>query len=196
MSPPSLVTGWAEPMLVDGAMAATLAATVMKTPADPARAPDGETYTTTGMGEASILVMMRRMAVSRPPGVFISMMRAAAPSLTEASMTRVMYCAIIVSTVPSREATLTWRPSSARTVGMTTASSAASTSRTRAKRQKCLILPPLPLLRNGGVSCFTLQPHYSRMAGGLSNQAMAAFVLTITRFVATVVIELMFYTEQ
>ena len=42
--PPSpTTTGWAAPMLVDGAMAATCAASVMKTPAEPAREPAGAT---------------------------------------------------------------------------------------------------------------------------------------------------------
>jgi hypothetical protein len=43
MVPPPAGTGCAAPMLVAGAMAATWAAMVMKTPADPARAPVGDT---------------------------------------------------------------------------------------------------------------------------------------------------------
>jgi hypothetical protein len=44
LSPPPLAkTGVAAPMLVAGAIAATWAATVMKTPADAARAPVGAT---------------------------------------------------------------------------------------------------------------------------------------------------------
>jgi hypothetical protein len=39
-------------MLVLGAIAATSAAMVMKTPALPALAPEGATYTTTGTGDA------------------------------------------------------------------------------------------------------------------------------------------------
>ena len=39
-------------MLVLGAITATSAAIVMKTPALPALAPDGATYTTTGKGDA------------------------------------------------------------------------------------------------------------------------------------------------
>ena len=42
-------TGCAAPMLVPGAMAATSAATVMRNPADAARAPDGPTNTATGV---------------------------------------------------------------------------------------------------------------------------------------------------
>ena len=41
MSPPLLVIGEAEPMFVSGAIAATSAAWVMNTPAEPARAPFG-----------------------------------------------------------------------------------------------------------------------------------------------------------
>ena len=41
--PPPTATGWAAPMLVAGAMAATCAAMVMNTPADAARAPVGDT---------------------------------------------------------------------------------------------------------------------------------------------------------
>jgi hypothetical protein len=43
MLPPPTATGWAAPMLVAGAMAATCAAIVTKTPADAARAPVGAT---------------------------------------------------------------------------------------------------------------------------------------------------------
>ncbi len=49
-------TGWAEPMLVLGAIAATCAAMVMKRPADAARAPRGLTKTTTGRGELRIIL--------------------------------------------------------------------------------------------------------------------------------------------
>ena len=47
-SPAGADTGWAAPMWVPGAMAATSAASVMRNPADAARAPDGATNTTTG----------------------------------------------------------------------------------------------------------------------------------------------------
>ena len=43
MLPPPTATGCAAPMLVAGAMAATCAAIVMKTPAEAARAPVGAT---------------------------------------------------------------------------------------------------------------------------------------------------------
>ena len=45
-------TGWAAPMLVLGAIAATSAAIVMKQPALAAHAPAGDTYTTTGTFDA------------------------------------------------------------------------------------------------------------------------------------------------
>ena len=43
MSPPELSTGWAAPMFVAGAIAATVPAIVMNVPADAARAPEGAT---------------------------------------------------------------------------------------------------------------------------------------------------------
>src|SRR2546423_239449 len=73
---PLKLTGWADPMLVPGAIAAMSAASVMYSPAEAARAPDGETKMTTGSGAASIFLMMCRMDVSRPPGVSIAMISA------------------------------------------------------------------------------------------------------------------------
>ena len=49
-------------------MVATWAAIVMNTPAEAARAPDGETYTTTGTSALTICFTMSRMAVSKPTG--------------------------------------------------------------------------------------------------------------------------------
>jgi formate-dependent nitrite reductase membrane component NrfD len=68
-SPPSIDTGVAAPMAVPGAMAATWAANVMMAPADAARAPWGLTCTITGTEEPRISRTMRRIEVSRPPGV-------------------------------------------------------------------------------------------------------------------------------
>ena len=56
-------------MLVPGAMAATSATTVMRNPAEAARAPEGPTNTATGTRELSIASMIWRIDVSRPPGV-------------------------------------------------------------------------------------------------------------------------------
>ena len=67
--PPMPDTGWAAPMLVPGAMAATSATTVMRNPAEAARAPEGPTNTATGTGELSMASMICRIDVSRPPGV-------------------------------------------------------------------------------------------------------------------------------
>ena len=69
-------TGCAAPMLVPGAITATCAARVIKTPAEPARAPEGEMYTTTGTVAASSALQMMRVVESRPPGVSISMISA------------------------------------------------------------------------------------------------------------------------
>ncbi len=56
-------------MLVAGAIAATCAAMVMKTPAEAARAPVGATYTMTGISAFRMAWAMDRMERSRPPGV-------------------------------------------------------------------------------------------------------------------------------
>ena len=69
MSLPFELIGVAAPMLVCGAIAATSAASVMNTPAEPARAPFGETYTTTGIGAPSIFLIILRIDSSSPPGV-------------------------------------------------------------------------------------------------------------------------------
>ena len=52
-----------------GAMAAMCAAMVMKVPAEAARAPLGETYTTTGMSALSRALTINRVEVTSPPGV-------------------------------------------------------------------------------------------------------------------------------
>jgi hypothetical protein len=85
MPAPPICTGLAEPMFVPGAMAARWAATVMKAPALAARLPDGPTHTATGRGLASWAFMIRRMEVSRPPGVSRRITTAAAPSAAAAS---------------------------------------------------------------------------------------------------------------
>ena len=53
-SRPPPVTGWAAPMLEVGCIAATSAASVRNTPAEPARAPAGPTHTSVGTSLASI----------------------------------------------------------------------------------------------------------------------------------------------
>ena len=73
-------------MLVAGAMAATCPASVMKTPAEAARAPVGATYTTTGTSALRIRCAMLRIDFSSPPGVSRRMTRARAPSARARSM--------------------------------------------------------------------------------------------------------------
>ncbi len=87
IAPPPTFTGWAAPMLVPGAIAAISAARVMRTPADAARAPDGETYTATGTLVLRIACTIWRIAVSSPPGVSSSTTRSAAFSSSARSMT-------------------------------------------------------------------------------------------------------------
>src|SRR6202045_500907 len=77
---PPMLTGWAEPMFVPGAITAMSAASVMYIPADAARAPEGETKMTTGTRAPNIFLMMSRIDVSRPPGVSIWMIKALDPS--------------------------------------------------------------------------------------------------------------------
>ncbi len=66
---PPPATGWAAPMLVPGAIAATWAASVINTPAEPAPAPLGPTQTMTGTCAPSISLTIVRVEVSSPPGV-------------------------------------------------------------------------------------------------------------------------------
>ena len=68
-SRPLPVTGWAAPMLEVGCIAATSAASVRNTPAEPARAPAGPTHTRIGTCEPSIAWTISRVASSAPPGV-------------------------------------------------------------------------------------------------------------------------------
>src|SRR5215467_14474269 len=105
---PPLATGCAAPMLVPGAIAAIWAAMVMNTPADPAPAPLGATYTITGTGEPSISLTMVRVELSNPPGVSSWIMRARAPL----ALARAMLSRIKSSTAglipPSMEIQSTW----------------------------------------------------------------------------------------
>ena len=73
-----MVTGWAAPVLVPFAMAATSADSRMKNPAEAARAPLGATKMITGTEEASMLETISRVESSSPPGVLISIRSAAA----------------------------------------------------------------------------------------------------------------------
>jgi hypothetical protein len=75
-APPPTATGWAAPIFVAGAIAATCAAIVMNTPADAARAPVGATYTMTGISALRMVCTIDRMERSSPPGVSSWMMRA------------------------------------------------------------------------------------------------------------------------
>jgi len=72
-------TGCAAPMLLEGAIAAMCAASVMNTPAEPARAPGGPTHTTTGTLADSSACTMSRVEERSPPGVSMRMISASAP---------------------------------------------------------------------------------------------------------------------
>ena len=77
---PLPATGWAAPMCVPGAIAATSAAIVIRNPAEAARLPDGPTKTATGVFAAIIALMMSRVESTRPPGVRSMNTSSAAPS--------------------------------------------------------------------------------------------------------------------
>jgi hypothetical protein len=59
---------------------------VMKTPAEPARDPLGETYTITGISEFRISLVTNLMDSSNPPGVLSSITKTSELSLMEDSM--------------------------------------------------------------------------------------------------------------
>src|SRR5712691_11904875 len=69
MSLPSPDTGCAAPMLVPGAIAATWAARVINVPAEAARAPLDETYTTVGTLAFNSALTISRVESTSPPGV-------------------------------------------------------------------------------------------------------------------------------
>ena len=77
---PSPATGWAAPVFVPGAMAATSPARRRKNPAEAADAPEGETYVTTGIFDCRIVEAISRVEVRRPPGVESPSTTSAAPS--------------------------------------------------------------------------------------------------------------------
>src|SRR2546425_2044120 len=85
-APPPSATGEAAPMLVAGAIAATWAAIVMKTPAEAARAPVGATYTMTGTSALNMRWTIARIERSSPPGVSSWMTSAWARSAWARSM--------------------------------------------------------------------------------------------------------------
>jgi len=78
-------------MLVPGAMAAMWAASVTNTPAEPAWAPLGETYTTMGTLLEKNAFTIPRVDFSSPPGVSRIMMRALAFSSVARAMEDSMY---------------------------------------------------------------------------------------------------------
>ena len=78
MSEPFESTGWAAPMLVVGAIAATCPAIVMNVPADAARAPGGATKVTIGTRAFRKRPVILYVESMRPPGVSITNTIAAA----------------------------------------------------------------------------------------------------------------------
>ena len=84
---PVPATGCAAPMWVPGAIAATSAAIVIRNPAEAARAPLGPTKTTTGVRDSMMLVLMSRVASTRPPGVRSTSTTRSAPAASAVSRT-------------------------------------------------------------------------------------------------------------
>src|SRR5665647_1694121 len=72
-------TGWAEPVLVPGAMTKMSQAMAMKNPAEADREPLGPTNAATGVLALTIASMIWRMEVSSPPGVSSVRMTRSAP---------------------------------------------------------------------------------------------------------------------
>ncbi len=85
-------TGWAAPVLVPGAITATSAAISRKNPAEAACEPLGATQTTTGIGEPSIDVKIRRVESSAPPGVLSSSTKATAPAFSASAIASTTNC--------------------------------------------------------------------------------------------------------
>ena len=83
---PPMPTGCAAPMFEDGAIAATCAARVRKTPADPARAPGGPTQKTMGTLAESSACTTSRVVESSPPGVSMRTTSASAPCVSASWM--------------------------------------------------------------------------------------------------------------
>src|SRR5678815_834635 len=94
-------TGWEAPIFVPGAMAAICDARVIKTPAEPACAPAGEIYTTTGTEEVSMLLTMVLVEVNNPPGVFRCNKTQVAFSVSALSIALLMYSADAGFMLPS-----------------------------------------------------------------------------------------------
>ena len=84
-------TGWAEPVLVPGAMTKTSQAMAMKKPADAARDPLGPTNAATGVLALTTASMIWRIDVSSPPGVSRVRMRRSTASRSALSRDRTMY---------------------------------------------------------------------------------------------------------
>ena len=73
-------------MLVAGAITATWPARVMKTPAEVADAPRGETNTITGSRAFWMSLTMSSVELTRPPGVSSSITIASAPARVASPM--------------------------------------------------------------------------------------------------------------
>src|SRR5438067_1639499 len=100
--------GWAEPMLVPGAIASTSAAWATKSPAEAARAPLGYTYTMTGTLELRRLVTISSIEVEIPPGVFMTTRSASAWSDSARLTAFCMYDDITLLMWPLRSACSMW----------------------------------------------------------------------------------------
>ena len=98
-------TGWAAPVFVPGAIAATSAATRITNPAEAARAPEGPTNTATGVRQFSILSTIWRIEVSSPPGVSSRRTSRGAFSASARSMARTTWPAVTAWTTPSSSTT-------------------------------------------------------------------------------------------
>src|SRR5579875_2836605 len=89
---PSLLTGLDAQIVVEGAIAATCAARVTIAPAEAAYAPEGVTYEITGTVLFNSALAIACIESIAPPGVLISITRAAAPSFSAVVIALVMNC--------------------------------------------------------------------------------------------------------
>ena len=97
-------TGWAAPMWVPGAIAATSAASTRMNPADAARAPEGPTRTAMGVRAAIMRLTMVCVESTSPPGVRSVKTSSEARSASARSMADTMNSAVTGWMMPSTSA--------------------------------------------------------------------------------------------
>ena len=128
---PPDATGVAAPMLVPGAITAKWAAAVIKVPAEPARAPGGETYTATGTRAVSSSSTIFRVELSSPPGVSRWIITRAAWSSSAWRRVRAINRSFTGLMIPSTVMTSPWGVGDLANTGPARPRAAVSSDRTR-----------------------------------------------------------------